>query len=90
MRVFRASLAPHSFLREHIMTYEEHLEKARTRLPDDYHLNVLQAECIGCVEINNIRNIVWLLGRQKYLQECLADKSVFYLVPSYIKDANGR
>ena len=59
---------------------EARYSQNRVRLPSNFVLDVLSASCIGCVEIEGVRNIIWEYAGSKYLQECLEDCSVFYTV----------
>ena len=62
------------------MRIEQSYEQNRVKLPREFIFPSLRAECVGCVEIRGIRNIVWSLDGETFLQECLANKSVFYAV----------
>ena len=59
---------------------EERYAANRVRLPSTFTLDVINASCVGCVEIAGVRNIVWEYEGSKYLQECRSNKSVFYTV----------
>ena len=60
------------------MTIEQTYKKNRVKLPSWFTLDVLNSECVGCVEIDGFRNIVWEYRGSLYLQECLREGTVFY------------